>query len=151
MHFDGCDLALEDETVDVAYSNQVIEHLHPDDAITQLANIWRTLKPGGVYVCVTPNRVNGPHDISRFFDPIATGFHLKEYTYADLDRLMRQIGFVDTRAIIGLKGRFAVAPVPAMRAVESAALLVPPRIRARLDSLMERLLIVRMLGRKPRR
>jgi SAM-dependent methyltransferase len=151
--FDGCDLALERESVDVAYSNQVVEHLHPDDAVTQLTSIWRALKPGGVYVCVTPNRVNGPHDVSRFFDPVATGFHLKEYTYADLDRLMRQVGFVGTRACVGLKGHFILVPVSLMRALERAAFLLPRGARARMGrhSLLERLLIVRMLGRKPAR
>jgi predicted SAM-dependent methyltransferase len=38
------------ESVDLAYSNQLMEHLHPDDASEQLANVYRALKPGGVTV-----------------------------------------------------------------------------------------------------
>ena len=77
---DGTSVPLPPESVDVAYSNQLMEHLHPDDALEQLQGIWRALRPGGVYICLTPNRVNGPHDISQYFDSVATGFHLKEYT-----------------------------------------------------------------------
>jgi hypothetical protein len=33
---------------------------------TQL-EINRILKPGGQYLCATPSRVTGPHDISVFF------------------------------------------------------------------------------------
>ena len=39
-----------------------------------LANLYRALKPGAVYVCITPNRLSGPHDISLYFDSVATGF-----------------------------------------------------------------------------
>jgi SAM-dependent methyltransferase len=73
---DGTSVPLPAGSVDVAYSNQLMEHLHPDDAREQLEGIWRALRPGGVYICITPNRVSGPHDISSHFDSIATGFHL---------------------------------------------------------------------------
>ncbi len=148
--FDGCELGLPDASVDVAYSNQVIEHLHPEDAVTQLRSILRVLKPGGAYVCVTPNRVNGPHDVSRFFDKEATGFHMKEYTHGELAALMRQVGFVDPQAVVGVKGKFAAVPVPVMRAVDAGASLLPRALRRRLDFLLERLLMVRIVGRKPR-
>ncbi|MDP9179471.1 MAG: class I SAM-dependent methyltransferase, partial [Gemmatimonadota bacterium] len=61
---DGCTIPLPPETVDVAYSNQLLEHLHPDDAVEQLRSVRSVLKPGGTYLCVTPNRLSGPHDIS---------------------------------------------------------------------------------------
>ena len=77
---DGCAVPLRPGSVDVAYSNQLMEHLHPDDALEQLRSIYQVLAPGGVYVCITPNRLNGPHDISGYFADVATGLHLKEYT-----------------------------------------------------------------------
>ena len=61
---DGTSIPAPSGAVDVAYSNQLMEHLHPDDAVEQLANVYDALKPGGVYLCITPNRVSGPHDIS---------------------------------------------------------------------------------------
>jgi predicted methyltransferase len=55
----------------LGYSNQLMEHLHPDDASEQLANVYRALKPGGVYCCVRPNRISGLHDISVYFETVA--------------------------------------------------------------------------------
>jgi hypothetical protein len=82
-----------------------MEHLHPDDALEQLDNIYASLAPSGVYLCRTPNRLNGPHDISKYFDPVATGFHLREYTVSELRQLFMQAGFSRTRLVIAAKGR----------------------------------------------
>jgi SAM-dependent methyltransferase len=151
MVFDGCDMPIEPGTIDVAYSNQVIEHLHPEDAALQLAGILRALKPGGAYLCVTPNRLNGPHDISMFFDTVATGLHMKEYTYRDLDRLFRTFGFVHTRACVGVKGRFAALPVWCAGAIEAILSALPARLRVSIGRtpLLEKFLIVRLVGRRP--
>ena len=114
---DGSSISLPADSVDVAYSYQLMEHLHPDDALAQLKNIFKVLVRGGVYICVTPNRLNGPHDISRFFDEVATGFHLREYTNAELAALFRQIGFSEVKALLGFKGynlRIPTLPVIAI-------------------------------------
>lgn len=80
----GVNIPLPEHSVDIAFSHQLMEHLHPDDAIEQLQAIFKALKPGGCYICITPNRLCGPHDISKHFDDVATGFHLKEYTVSEL-------------------------------------------------------------------
>jgi len=51
---DGCSIPAQRNSVDVAYSNQLMEHLHPDDALEQVHNVLDVLKPGGVYICITP-------------------------------------------------------------------------------------------------
>ena len=107
---DGCSTGVPDGTVDVAFSNQLMEHLHPDDAVEQLRNIQRSLAPGGIYVCVTPNPLYGPHDISCFFDDVATGFHLREYTARDLNALFRSAGFDDVDFYATAAGRYARCP-----------------------------------------
>jgi SAM-dependent methyltransferase len=43
---DGCSIPVAPASVDVAFSNQLMEHLHPDDAREQLQNILRALAPG---------------------------------------------------------------------------------------------------------
>lgn len=106
----GVDIPIEPGTIDLAYSNQVMEHLHPDDAAAQLAGIYAVLKPGGVYVCVTPNRLTGPHDISKYFGSEPRGFHLKEYTLPELLALCRRVGFSSTRAPVPIRGTRWVAP-----------------------------------------
>jgi SAM-dependent methyltransferase len=90
---DGTSIPVLSGSIDVAYSNQLMEHLHPEDALEQLANIYRALKPGGVYHCITPSRISGPHDISVYFDSAARGLHLKEYSYRDLTELFGRAGF----------------------------------------------------------
>lgn len=90
---DGCSIPIPENTVNLAYSHQLMEHLHPEDAIEQLRNICRVLAPGGQYICITPNRLSGPHDVSQYFDEVATGWHLKEYTVTELYNLFKQAGF----------------------------------------------------------
>jgi SAM-dependent methyltransferase len=150
--FDGCEIPLAPDSVDVAYSNQVIEHLHPEDAALQMSSLLRILKPGGSYVCVTPNRLNGPHDISMFFDTVATGLHMKEYTYREMDRFFRSLGFDRTGACLGIKGRFAVLPIWCAGIVETALSILPTRLRMSVGrtSLFEKLLFIRFVAYKPR-
>ena len=107
---DGVSIPVAPGSVDLAFSNQLMEHLHPEDAFEQLRNIGRALGPGGLYVCITPNRMNGPHDVSRYYDQNATGFHMKEYTNRELRKLFRAAGFADATPYAQAKGR--VAPVP---------------------------------------
>lgn len=129
---DGCNIPVPAGSVDLAYSNQLMEHLHPDDAVEQLQNIRTALAPGGLYVCVTPNRLTGPHDVSRAFDSVATGFHLREYTNAELVALFRRVGFTRVRVHVGAKGRSAPFPVVGLRAFEAALGGLPVRVRQRL-------------------
>lgn len=96
---DGSSIPVPENNINMAYSNQLMEHLHPDDAIEQLQNIYKALIPGGFYICVTPNRLSGPHDISRYFDKVARGFHLNEYTNTELIKVFRKVGFSKTDII----------------------------------------------------
>ena len=90
---DGTSVDVPAQSVDIAFSNQLMEHLHPEDARDQLKNIHAAVAAGGLYILITPHRYSGPHDVSRYFDRIATGFHLKEYTVSELNQLLKQAGF----------------------------------------------------------
>jgi SAM-dependent methyltransferase len=107
---DGSTIPVAAGSVNVAYSNQLMEHLHPDDAVEQLRHLHAALAPGGVYLCITPSRLTGPHDISGVFDREATGFHLKEYTVGDLSALFRQVGFSKVCIVFGGRGKFTLLP-----------------------------------------
>ena len=106
----GVDIPLDDHTIDLAYSNQLMEHLHPDDAQAQLESIRAVLKRGAPYVCITPNRLTGPHDISGYFEDVPTGFHLLEYSVGSIRRTFQQAGFDSVRVLVGARGRFTVVP-----------------------------------------
>jgi len=108
---DGANIPVPVGSIDVAYSDQLMEHLHPDDAIEQLRSIHEALAPGGVYICLTPNRWSGPHDVSRYFDEEATGFHLREYTVGELDALFRAAGFRNVAVLVGGRGAHLRMPV----------------------------------------
>lgn len=101
---DGSSIPVPNCSIGIAFSNQLMEHLHPNDAVAQLINIYKSLKIGGTYICITPNKLSGPHDISKYYDEEATGFHLKEYTFSELYHMFRQAGFKSTKPIIGARG-----------------------------------------------
>lgn len=147
---DGTTIPLPKNSADVAYSNQLMEHLHPDDAFEQLENIYRTLAQKGVYLCITPNRLNGPHDISQYFDIEATGFHLKEYTVTDLSDLFRKAGFSKVKIFVGAKGMFFLIPVFPVRLLESILKRLPTKISKRLADIkiIRALIDIRLVGIK---
>lgn len=147
---DGCSVDVSDNSVDVAYSNQLMEHLHPDDALRQVHEVYRVLKPGGVYVCVTPNRLGGPYDISRHFDTVATGLHLKEYTVTDSSDLFRRVGFGRIRDYVGARGLYVRPPLTVLRAFEAVLETLPHGFRQRIcDSMPLRpAMMIRLVGTK---
>jgi SAM-dependent methyltransferase len=91
-------------SVDVIFSHQFIEHLHPEDTISHLRLAHSILKPGGCYVIHTPHAASGPWDVSRYFCDNPEGFHLKEWTYGELRRCLRDIGFSRVEAVVAKRG-----------------------------------------------
>jgi SAM-dependent methyltransferase len=129
---DGCSVPVPANSVTLAYSFQVMEHIHPDDALEQLRNLFAVIAPDGSYVCVTPNRLNGPHDVSKFYDPVARGFHLKEYTAAELEALFRKVGFREVEAFPRFRGRYVRMPLAVIKGFEWMFGLLPYSIRKRI-------------------
>jgi ubiquinone/menaquinone biosynthesis C-methylase UbiE len=100
---DGTSVNVPPQSIDIAYSNQLIEHLHPDDALEQLQYLYKALVPGGIYICISPHQFSGPHDISKYFDNVATGFHIKEYTNKELYDLFKSVGFQRIQSLLFVK------------------------------------------------
>lgn len=132
---DGCSIDVPAASVDVAFSDQLMEHLHPDDAIEQVRNIHRALKPGGVYMCVTPNRLYGPSDISAFFEDEPRGFHLKEYTLREVLELFGSAGFSRFDVYVGARGLYRRCPPHVVKSVEDALERLPAALRRRLGDM----------------
>ena len=81
---------------DCIYWNDVLEHLHPDEAADYLRHAFQMLRPGGLLVTITPNWHIRPSDITHLFLPPrseAVGFHLKEYTLGEISRMLIEAGF----------------------------------------------------------
>lgn len=130
VHSNGVDVPVPGGTAHLVYSNQVLEHLHPDDAYEHLLAIQRALAPGGRFICITPNRLSGPWDVSRQFDRTATGLHLKEYTLSEEIDLLRSVGF-DVWLFASYQGRHLLRRVPEspVRLIERVLEHFPTKVR----------------------
>lgn len=147
---DGCSIPLPPDSIQVAYSRNLMEHLHPDDACEQLQNIYKVLIPGGIYICITPNRLNGPHEISSFFEKEAAGFHLKEYTNTELAGLFKSVGFSKVKAYVRAKGFHFRFPLFLIKGCESFLGALPYSLRKAIAlTIFFRLLLgIRLIGIK---
>lgn len=139
---DGINVNVPPGSINVAYSHQLMEHVHPDDAIDQLRNIYNALVPGGVYICITPHRFCGPTDISKYFGDAATGFHLKEYTNKELFILFKSVGFSKIQSYLRLKKVVCIKlPIDFQIKIESLLNLLPYPVKRK----MSRMLLFRVL------
>jgi SAM-dependent methyltransferase len=91
--YDGYDLQMQENSTDVVFSDQLIEHLHPEDTELHFQLVRKILRPQGVYVFRTPHRFSGPHDVSRYFSDEAEGFHLKEWTYSEIVKILKRLKY----------------------------------------------------------
>jgi SAM-dependent methyltransferase len=91
VHLDQFECA---NAYDVVVSNQVIEHIHPDDLLEHFKSVRTILRNGGKYIFTTPHEFVGPSDISSVFKcEKLMGMHLKEYSYGELRELLIKAGF----------------------------------------------------------
>jgi SAM-dependent methyltransferase len=80
---------------DVVVSDQVIEHLHPEDVVDHFKGVRKILKNKGRYIFAMPHKFFGPWDVSRIFKKSKPkGMHLKEYTVYETVKALRSAGFV---------------------------------------------------------
>ncbi len=147
---DACSFAIPSGSVDFAYSNQVLEHLHPEDAMDHLRRVHAVLGLGGTYMCRTPNRLNGPWDVSRYFDLEARGLHLREYTNGELADLCKMAGFKRVRVYVRAKGLHLTLPVFPFRWLEAVLSMFPAEARGALANWypVRRLLGVNLVAAK---
>jgi predicted SAM-dependent methyltransferase len=79
----------DDESTDLIYSGQSIEHVTPDDARKVVQEAFRILRPGGHFALDTPNAPICRLHSADFIDPD----HKHEYTLAELVELLEEGGF----------------------------------------------------------
>jgi cyclopropane fatty-acyl-phospholipid synthase-like methyltransferase len=91
--YDGYRLDLKDGSIDVVFSDQLIEHLLPEDVEFHFALARRILGDDGVYVLSTPHAFFGPHDISGYFSDVPEGLHFKEWTYSEIAGILKRLGY----------------------------------------------------------
>lgn len=97
----GLTLPFPDDSFDFAYSVETIEHLHPDDVLLHLAEVYRVLRHSSVYWILTPDRVMQRTVAERFgIEPVNAidDVHLKEWTYGELRVVLLKAGFGKIRS-----------------------------------------------------
>lgn len=83
LYGDIYELPLEDASFDLVCSLQVVEHLHQPERFMEEAR--RVLRPGGLCVITTPNRLI----ISPGRESPLNPFHIREYDYVEFLAFMR--------------------------------------------------------------
>lgn len=78
----------EDESFDLVYSGQSIEHVHPHEGKAVIEEVRRVLAPGGVFALDTPNARLTRLQQEGFIDPD----HKVEYQPEELDALLEENG-----------------------------------------------------------
>jgi len=84
---------LSDNSVDIFYADNVIEHLIPDESGIIFSEIAKKLKPDGFVLLIIPNKHLGPGDISMKFLPFgekARGFHFMELSFNEITKIMNK-------------------------------------------------------------
>jgi 2-polyprenyl-3-methyl-5-hydroxy-6-metoxy-1,4-benzoquinol methylase len=134
------------QTFDFIHSNDVLEHIHSDEASDFLRKCRKLMRSGGVLWLITPNRLTGPGDATTLKLPWGTpaiGLHLKEYTLAELSELLRQANFrkVESRLFGAGRGRRPTKPrslyARVKRAAEPVLAGVPFRFRRRIMGVLD--------------
>lgn len=129
----GVKLTFPDDAFDLAFSVEVIEHLHPDDVASHFAEVLRVLRPGGRYVFWTPNARTTLSPAQRFGlegqpDQAEGDVHLKEWTYRELFRMLGDAGFV-RRMAPWHHGYPRLPMIPMHACIMGEALVGRPRAR----------------------
>ncbi len=147
---DGLNLNIPPGKVNIAFSRNLVEHLHPDDIVEHLQNVLTVLVKGGVYVFHTPHRFMGPFDISRYFDETAAGFHLKEYTNKELRQLAKKAGFSKVEVFVGARDKYIVVSPFVIEFLESMLSIFPYRLRKKIctTKIVRHILGIRIIATK---
>ncbi|MEZ0049175.1 SAM-dependent methyltransferase [Mycobacterium sp. MAA66] len=95
LHGNLADLPLPDASVDVVVNFQVIEHLWDQGQF--VAECLRVLRPGGVLLMSTPNRITFTPGSDTPLNP----FHTRELNAAELTELLTEQGFA-MEAMLGV-------------------------------------------------
>jgi SAM-dependent methyltransferase len=115
-------LELGEESFDVVCSLQVIEHLHEPERFMEEAR--RVLKPGGICVITTPNRLI----ISPGRETPVNPFHIFEFDLGQFEEFMRRyFPEVETEGVFHA-GKLRLHDLAARRNFSQFCLRIPPRL-----------------------
>jgi ubiquinone/menaquinone biosynthesis C-methylase UbiE len=97
QYYDGKKIPFDNNTFDAAISFQVIEHIEDDR--NYVSEVNRVLKPSGIFILTTPNRLTRLKDGQKPYNK----FHIREYSPQQLEHLLT-IGF-NKVMVLGIQAR----------------------------------------------
>ena len=130
--YNGYDLDMPDSIADILFSDHFIEHLHPEDVGHHLCLAIKLLKKNGKYIFRTPHAFFGPWDVSFFFSDKAEGFHLKEWTFTELDKVIKNAGYGKCVGYWRVVKDYIKIPIGYFKVTESIIGMVPHTLRKRV-------------------
>lgn len=134
--YDGYSLPMLRRSVDVLFSDQFIEHLHPEDVQEHYTLARSLLVEGGKYVFRYPHLFRGPSDISQYFSKTPTGFHLNESTFTATVNHLKQAGYSAYQCYWFLRSVRIPVPFWWVRATERLVEKMPLRYRSAFAALL---------------
>jgi len=127
--YDGYNLEMQENSADVVFSDNLIEHLHPDDTKLHFQLVRNILKSQGIYIFRTPHRFSGPQDISCYFSDEAEGFHLKEWTYSEIAKILMSLKYSSWSGYYYAKGIRIKMPFVYFIIIENIICVIPSYLR----------------------
>jgi 2-polyprenyl-3-methyl-5-hydroxy-6-metoxy-1,4-benzoquinol methylase len=127
---------------DVIVMDNVIEHLVPDETADILAKCYEMLDEEGYLIVLTPHSFSGPHDVSKHFLPFgakAEGFHLKEFSFTDMNQSLMNAGFQEVWGFPfhpRLLGKYHLTPRPSEWAARKSMMLEKVALSGPLPKLL---------------
>ena len=91
---DAQNLTFRNKEFDIVFAKEVIEHL--PDVQKAIKEIYRVLKPGGLFVLTSPNRGSMHLQVNKILgykDFKCSYDHIKEYTYEETVKILEDAGF----------------------------------------------------------
>ena len=134
--YDGYSLPVPRNSMDVLFSDQFIEHLHPEDVAEHYELARSLLVPGGRYVFRYPHLYRGPSDISRFFSDTPQGFHLNESTFTATVKQLKKAGYTKYQCYWFLRGIRIPIAFSIMKHAERLMEKVPLKYRRLVSHVM---------------
>ncbi|UCF05454.1 MAG: class I SAM-dependent methyltransferase [bacterium] len=131
--YNGYDLDMADNSVDVAFSDQLIEHLHPEDVEHHFDLVKRILREGGIYIFRTPHAYFGPWDVSKYFSDTPEGFHLKEWTYSGLEKIIKKLHYSRVYGYKKIGKNFIIIRPLYFKIVEKLLSIFPMKLRRKVS------------------
>ena len=82
---------------------------------------------GGKYVFRTPHSLRGPHDVSQYFSDEPECFHLKEWTYSEIHRMLKDLKYTNFYTYFRKRGKNLRLPYYYFAACERFLGIMPKR------------------------